>query len=79
MTDLRGFIAGMPKCELHVHHRGHARAGNEVRAGRTQRHDAALQDVAEMRAAYDFHDLPSFLKIYYRAWGCWCTSRIFTT
>jgi adenosine deaminase len=65
MSDLRDFIAGMPKCELHVHVEGTLEP--EMKFGLAKRNGMTLpyKDAAEMRAAYDFHDLPSFLKIYY--------------
>jgi adenosine deaminase len=65
MSDLREFIAGMPKCELHVHIEGTLEP--EMKFDLAKRNGMILPytDAAEMRAAYDFHDLPSFLKIYY--------------
>jgi adenine deaminase len=65
MSDLRDFIACMPKCELHVHLEGTLEP--EMKFALAKRNNMTLpyNDVAEMRAAYNFHDLPSFLKIYY--------------
>src|SRR5271167_1512581 len=65
MSDLRDFIAGMPKCELHVHIEGTLEP--EMKFALARRNGVALahDDVAALRAAYDFHDLPSFLAIYY--------------
>jgi adenine deaminase len=65
MTDLGEFIAGMPKCELHVHIEGTLEP--EMKFALAQRNSVILPyaDAAAMKAAYDFDDLPSFLKIYY--------------
>jgi adenosine deaminase len=69
MTDLTNFIAGMPKCELHLHLEGTLEP--EMKFALAKRNGIALpyKDAAAMRAAYDFHDLPSFLKIYYEGMG----------
>lgn len=65
MTDLRDFIARMPKCELHVHVEGTLEP--EMKFALAARNGVALPyaDAAAMKAAYDFADLPSFLKMYY--------------
>jgi adenosine deaminase len=62
MTD---FIAGLPKCELHVHIEGTLEP--EMKFALAARNGIALPyaDVAELRAAYTFTDLTSFLTIYY--------------
>ena len=69
MSDLREFIAGMPKCELHVHIEGTLEP--EMKFELAKRNGVVLpyQDAAAMRAAYEFDDLPSFLKIYYEGMG----------
>ena len=65
MSDLRDFIAGMPKCELHVHLEGTLEPEMKFELAKRNGMTLPYKDVAEMRAAYDFYDLPSFLKIYY--------------
>jgi adenine deaminase len=65
MSDLRDFIAGMPKCELHVHLEGTLEPEMKFELAKRNAMTLPYKDVAEMRAAYDFYDLPSFLKIYY--------------
>ena len=65
MSDLRDFIAGMPKCELHVHLEGTLEPEMKFELAKRNGMTLPYKDAAEMRAAYDFHDLPSFLKIYY--------------
>ncbi len=65
MANLGEFIAGMPKCELHVHIEGTLEP--DMKFALARRNGVALPyaDEAAMKAAYDFDDLPSFLKIYY--------------
>ena len=61
------FVRGLPKAELHLHIEGtlepelmfHLAARNGV--------DLPYGSVEEVRAAYEFEDLQSFLDIYYRA------------
>jgi adenine deaminase len=65
MSDLKNFIAGMPKCELHVHLEGTLEPEMKFELAKRNGMSLPYKDVAEMRAAYNFHDLPSFLKIYY--------------
>jgi adenosine deaminase len=59
------FIAGLPKCELHVHIEGTLEP--EMKFALAERNGITLpyRDVAELRAAYTFTDLTSFLTIYY--------------
>jgi adenosine deaminase len=59
------FIAGLPKCELHVHIEGTLEP--EMKFALAARNHIALpyRDVGELRAAYTFTDLTSFLTIYY--------------
>src|SRR6476469_5746894 len=65
MSDLRDFIAGMPKCELHVHLEGTLEPEMKFELAKRNGMTLPYKDVGELRAAYDFYDLPSFLKIYY--------------
>jgi adenosine deaminase len=66
-APLHDFIAGMPKCELHLHVEGTLEP--ELRFELARRNVVGLpyDSVDEMRAAYDFDDLPSFLASYYEA------------
>jgi adenosine deaminase len=63
----RAFIEGLPKAELHVHLEGTLEP--EFLLECAQRHGIKLDYAtpAAVVAAYDFHDLPSFLSIYYAA------------
>ena len=62
---LSAFIHDLPKCELHVHIEGTLEP--ELKFALAARNGLALpfRDAAEMRASYAFHDLPSFLTLYY--------------
>jgi adenosine deaminase len=65
MTELAAFIQGMPKAELHLHLEGTLEP--ELKFGLAARNGVALpyRSAEEMRAAYDFDDLASFLAVYY--------------
>ena len=62
---LDGFIAGMPKTELHLHIEGTLEP--ELMFALAQRNHVKLpyDSVDALRAAYDFSDLQSFLDLYY--------------
>ena len=64
---MRDFIQALPKAELHVHLEGTLEP--EHIFALAQRNGIALEyeRPEDVVAAYDFHDLPSFLKIYYAA------------
>ena len=64
---MQDFIQGLPKAELHVHLEGTLEP--EHIFSLAERNGIALEYAtpADVVAAYDFHDLPSFLKIYYAA------------
>jgi adenosine deaminase len=63
---VEGFARGLPKAELHVHLEGTLEPGLLLQLA--ARHQVALpyRSPAEVRAAYRFSDLPSFLALYYR-------------
>ena len=70
MSDsMRTFIEGMPKCELHVHLEGTLEP--ELKFALARRNDLSLPYASadEMRAAYEFDDLSSFLAVYYEGMG----------
>lgn len=64
---LHAYIAALPKAELHVHLEGTLEP--ELSFALAARNGVKLgHDTPEaLIAAYDFHDLPSFLAIYYKA------------
>lgn len=62
---MKAFIENMPKAELHVHIEGTLEP--ELSFALAKKNNIALPYATpeELVAAYDFYDLPSFLKIYY--------------
>jgi adenosine deaminase len=62
---VESFIAGIPKAELHLHLEGTLEP--ELKFALAERNGVELPyaSAAEMRAAYDFDDLSSFLAVYY--------------
>jgi adenine deaminase len=65
MGEMSSFIAGMPKAELHVHLEGTLEPELKFELARRNGVDLPYGSAAEMRAAYAFHDLTSFLAVYY--------------
>jgi adenosine deaminase len=61
------FIRGLPKAELHVHLEGTLEPELSFELARRNAIDMPYKSREELLAAYDFHDLPSFLAIYYGA------------
>ncbi|NND04159.1 MAG: adenosine deaminase [Acidimicrobiia bacterium] len=63
--NLAEYVRGLPKAELHMHIEGTLEP--EMLFELAQKNDVELPfvSVAEVRAAYDFDDLQSFLDIYY--------------
>ncbi|MFI6484120.1 adenosine deaminase [Nonomuraea sp. NPDC050663] len=66
---MNDFIKGLPKAELHLHIEGTLEP--ELKFELAGRNGIVLPyaTIEELRAAYDFDDLPSFLKIYYEGMG----------
>ena len=77
MSELASFIAGMPKAELHLHIEGTLEP--ELKFELAARNGLALpyRSVEEMRAAYDFNSLASFLTIYYEGMNVLVTEQDF--
>jgi adenosine deaminase len=65
MSGMPSFIGALPKAELHVHIEGTLEPGLKFELA--ARNDVGLRygSAAEMKAAYTFHDLTSFLAAYY--------------
>jgi adenosine deaminase len=59
------FIRGLPKAELHLHIEGTLEPELMFELGRRNGIELRFADVDEVRAAYRFDDLQSFLDIYY--------------
>ena len=77
MTDLRRFIERMPKAELHVHVEGTLEPELKFDLARRNAINLPHRSVEEMRAGYDFDDLPSFLKVYYEGMSVLVTEQDF--
>ena len=63
--SLKSFIHQLPKCELHVHIEGTLEPELKFKLAARNKLALPFKDAAEMRASYAFHDLPSFLGLYY--------------
>ena len=59
------FIAGLPKTEYHVHLEGTLEAEMKFALAKRNGLNLPFADVAAMKASYNYHDIPSFLAIYY--------------
>ncbi|WP_308917326.1 adenosine deaminase [Jannaschia sp. LMIT008] len=64
-TEMERFIHGLPKAELHVHLEGTLEA--EMRFALAERNgvDTGFDTIEALRESYVFHDLPSFLQVFY--------------
>ncbi len=64
---MESFVRGLPKTELHVHIEGTLEPELMFELAARNRIDLPYASVDEVRAAYEFEDLQSFLDIYYEA------------
>ena len=64
---MKAFIEGMPKAELHVHLEGTLEPELIFSLAKRNGIQLVYETPEAVTAAYDFHDLPSFLAIYYAA------------
>ncbi|MEW9547850.1 adenosine deaminase [Nonomuraea sp. NPDC050783] len=62
---MEDFIAGLPKCELHLHIEGTLEPELAFELAARNGLELPYGSVAELRAAYSFDSLPSFLRVYY--------------
>ena len=62
---MRGFIEGIPKAELHLHLEGTLEPELKIQLADRNRIDLPYASESEIRSAYHFDDLPSFLGVYY--------------
>ena len=67
MDDLERFCRRLPKAELHLHIEGALEPELMFELARRNDVELPFRSVDEVRSAYDFTDLQSFLDIYYRA------------
>lgn len=63
--DLTAFIYAMPKAEMHVHLEGTLEPEMKFRFARRNGVTLPYKTVEDMRDSYNFHDLQSFLKVFY--------------
>jgi adenosine deaminase len=77
VSELATLIEGMPKAELHLHLEGTLEP--ELKFELAARNGLALpyRSAAEMRAAYGFDDLASFLAVYYEGMSVLLTEQDF--
>jgi adenosine deaminase len=59
------FIHGLPKCELHVHVEGTLEPALKFELADRNKIELPFKNEEAIRASYVFHDLPSFLTLYY--------------
>jgi len=74
---MKDFIAQLPKAELHVHLEGTLEPELLFELAERNGIELPYTTPAEVVAAYDFHDLPSFLAIYYKAMEVLCSEQDF--
>jgi adenine deaminase len=77
MTFVEAFIAGMPKAELHLHLEGTLEPELKFLLAARNALDLPYDSAEEMRAAYGFDDLASFLAVYYEGMSVLLTERDF--
>jgi adenosine deaminase len=77
MNEPTSFIGGLPKAELHLHLEGTLEPELKFELAARNGLDLPYQSVEEMRAAYDFDDLASFLAVYYEGMNALRTDRDF--
>ena len=77
MHELATFIEGVPKAELHLHLEGTLEPELKFELAARNGLDLPYGSVDEMRAAYSFTDLPSFLAVYYEGMSVLLTERDF--
>jgi adenine deaminase len=65
MSESSSFIEGLPKAELHLHIEGTLEPDLKFELAARNGLDLPYASVDEMRDAYRFDDLPSFLSVYY--------------
>ena len=64
--DVRSFVRGLPKAELHLHLEGSLEPEMLMRLARRNKVGIPFRSVEEIRAAYRFTELQDFLDIYYQ-------------
>ena len=77
VSDLATFIEGIPKAELHVHVEGTLEPELKLELANRNGLHLPYGSADELRAAYRFDDLPSFLAVYYEGMSVLRTERDF--
>jgi adenosine deaminase len=65
MRSTEAYVRALPKAELHLHIEGTLEPELAFRLAHKHRVALPYESVSELRAAYDFTDLQSFLDLYY--------------
>ena len=66
MSKIIELIKKIPKVELHLHIEGSLEPELMFELGKRNKIEIPFKSVDEIRSAYNFHDLQSFLDIYYQ-------------
>lgn len=74
---MQAFIENMPKAELHVHLEGTLEPELSFELAQKNNLNLPYKTPEALVAAYNFHDLPSFLSIYYAGMNVLCTEQDF--
>ena len=77
MNTIEEFIKSIPKAELHVHVEGTLEPELKFQLAERNGLQLPYNSVNDMRAAYDFNDLPSFLAQYYEGMSVLITEEDF--
>ena len=64
--EVRSFVRGLPKAELHLHLEGSLEPEMLMRLATRNKVEIPFRSVEEVQAAYHFTELQDFLDIYYR-------------
>ena len=64
--DMRSFVRGLPKAELHLHLEGSLEPDMLMRLAARNKVGIPFRSVEEIRAAYRFTELQDFLDVYYQ-------------
>jgi adenine deaminase len=75
--DVAEFVAGLPKCELHLHLEGTLDPELKLTLAERNGMDIGQSTVEEVRATYRFDSLASFLAVYYPAMDVLVTEQDF--
>lgn len=67
VNNLKDFIHGLPKAELHVHIEGTLEPELKLKLAQRNHIHLDQQSIEDVRASYRFNDLASFLAVYYPA------------